>query len=210
MRKNKKSSKDSTLKNDLLNGLGELLVCFIIIALALVLAILLPTKNNDFELYLLISSVIFALAVGLGVFIYLLLRELKKSKNMRSPKIDTDEEAEFVHPAHQMKLRPAPFAAIQSGRKTLELRLNDEKRQKIKVGDTIVFTQTETGETLRAVVLSIRKYIDFEAMYAVEDPIAMGYGEGETVAPHDMSQYYEESEIKKYGTLAIEIKRIDT
>lgn len=111
---------------------------------------------------------------------------------------------------HLMKLQPAPFAAIQSGRKTLELRLNDEKRQKIKVGDTIVFTQTETGETLRAVVLSIHKYPDFEAMYGVEDPVAMGYNEGETANPKDMSQYYKEDEIKKYGTLAIEIKRIDT
>ncbi|MBQ9780389.1 MAG: ASCH domain-containing protein [Clostridia bacterium] len=110
---------------------------------------------------------------------------------------------------HVMKLKPAPFAAIQSGKKTLELRLNDEKRQKIKIGDTIVFTQTETGEPLRAVVSDIRKYPDFEAMYAVEDPLAMGYTEDETADPQDMKQYYEEKEIKKYGTLAIEIRRID-
>jgi len=110
---------------------------------------------------------------------------------------------------HLMKLQPAPFAAIQSGHKTLELRLNDGKRQKIKVGDTIVFTQTETGETLRAAVSDIRKYPDFEAMYGVEDPIAMGYSEGETADPKDMSQYYTEDEIKRYGTLAIEIKKIE-
>ena len=110
---------------------------------------------------------------------------------------------------HFMKLKPAPFAAIQSGHKTLELRLNDEKRQKIKIGDTIVFTQTETGETIRAVVSDIRKYPDFEAMYAVEDPLAMGYSEDETADPLDMKQYYEEKEIKKHGTLAIEIRRID-
>ena len=110
---------------------------------------------------------------------------------------------------HLMKLHPSPFAAIQSGKKTLELRLNDEKRQKIKIGDTIVFTHTETGENLRAVVLDIRKYPDFEAMYAVEDPVAMGYNEGETADPKDMSQYYKEDEIKRYGTLAIEIKKIE-
>ena len=110
---------------------------------------------------------------------------------------------------HLMKLQPSPFDAIQSGHKTLELRLNDGKRQKIKVGDTIVFTQTETGETLRAAVSDIRKYPDFEAMYGVEDPIAMGYREGETADPKDMSQYYKEDEIKRYGTLAIEIKKIE-
>ena len=111
--------------------------------------------------------------------------------------------------SHHMKLKPSPFAAIKNGKKTLELRLNDEKRKKIKIGDTIVFTQIETGETLRAVVLDIRKYPDFEAMYAAEDSIAMGYSEGETADPQDMKQYYEENEIKKYGTLAIEIRRID-
>ncbi|MBE6586653.1 MAG: ASCH domain-containing protein [Ruminococcaceae bacterium] len=209
MRKNKKSPKNSTLKNDLLNGLGELLVGFIIIALALVLAVLLPTQSNDFEFYLLIAGIIFALSVGLGVFIHLLVRELKKSKDMRSPKADTDEDTELVYPAHQMKLRPEPFTAIQSGQKTLELRLYDEKRQKIKIGDTIVFTQTETGEQLHVEVIGLRRYPDYEAMYAVEDPIAMGYNEGETADPKDMSQYYTEDEIKRYGTVAIEIRKID-
>ncbi len=124
----------------------------------------------------------------------------------------TEQQGEFtmsIPNTHLMKLRAAPFEAIQSGRKTLELRLYDEKRQMIKMGDTIVFTQTETGETIRAVVLDIRKYPDFEAMYAAENPMAMGYNEGETADPKDMSQYYTEDEIKRYGTLAIEIKKIE-
>ena len=110
---------------------------------------------------------------------------------------------------HAMKLRPIPFDAIQSGKKTVELRLYDEKRQKIKVGDIIFFVQTETEETIRAEVTGLRKYADFKALYAAENPTAMGYSEGETADPRDMSQYYDEVEIKKYGTLAIEIKRID-
>ncbi len=119
------------------------------------------------------------------------------------------EHTMSIPDTHLMKLRPIPFAAIQSGRKTLELRLNDGKRQKIKIGDTLVFTQTKTGETIRAVVVDIRKYPDFEAMYAAENPMAMGYNEGETADPKDMSQYYTEDEIKRYGTLAIEIKKIE-
>ncbi len=111
--------------------------------------------------------------------------------------------------AHQMKLKHIPFTAIQGGQKTLELRLYDEKRQKIKIGDTIVFTQTETGEQLHVEVIGLRRYPDYEAMYAAEDPIAMGYNEGETADPKDMSQYYTEDEIKRYGTVAIEIIKID-
>ena len=40
---------------------------------------------------------------------------------------------------HEMSLRPGPFAMIADGRKRYELRLHDEKRRAITVGDTITF-----------------------------------------------------------------------
>ena len=40
---------------------------------------------------------------------------------------------------HNMKLYQSPFDNISNGSKTIELRLNDEKRQKINVGDIIEF-----------------------------------------------------------------------
>ena len=48
-----------------------------------------------------------------------------------------------------MKLNASPFEMIKSGVKSIELRLYDEKRQKIKIGDTIIFTNTLTGEKIR-------------------------------------------------------------
>ena len=41
---------------------------------------------------------------------------------------------------HQMKLRSDPFERIKSGKKTIEIRLYDEKRRKIKEKDFIEFT----------------------------------------------------------------------
>ena len=38
---------------------------------------------------------------------------------------------------HEMSLWPGPFAKIADGTKRYELRLHDEKRRLIKVGDTI-------------------------------------------------------------------------
>lgn len=35
---------------------------------------------------------------------------------------------------HNMRLNPSPFEAIRSGKKTIEIRLNDEKRKQVKVG----------------------------------------------------------------------------
>ena len=43
---------------------------------------------------------------------------------------------------HQMQLQPEPFSMIKSGVKTIELRLYDEKRRKIRIGDEILFTNT--------------------------------------------------------------------
>ena len=36
---------------------------------------------------------------------------------------------------HEMKLALEPFVMIADGRKTIELRLYDDKRKKIKLGD---------------------------------------------------------------------------
>lgn len=44
---------------------------------------------------------------------------------------------------HVMNLTPAPMQEIRTGNKTIELRLNDEKRKQISVGDTIKFINTE-------------------------------------------------------------------
>lgn len=49
---------------------------------------------------------------------------------------------------HQMKLQNDPFQMIKKGQKTIEMRLYDEKRKLVQVGDNISFTNIESGETL--------------------------------------------------------------
>lgn len=110
-------------------------------------------------------------------------------------------------PTHSMSLNPAPFSSIRDGRKTVELRLNDGKRQQIRVGDRIRFTQTDSGEQMTVTVTDIRRYRDFEALYAAEDPLAMGYAAEDVPAPADMNQYYAQENIQRYGALAIEIRK---
>ena len=98
---------------------------------------------------------------------------------------------------------------IKCGRKTIELRLFDEKRQKIMVGDDIVFTETETGETLAVTVTGLHRFDSFGALFASLPLLRCGYTE-ETVAdakPSDMELYYSAEEQKKYGVIGIEIER---
>ena len=42
---------------------------------------------------------------------------------------------------HEMKLNENPFERMKNGPKTIEFRLNDEKRKKIKIGEKITFSK---------------------------------------------------------------------
>jgi ASC-1-like (ASCH) protein len=59
---------------------------------------------------------------------------------------------------HNMKLKEPYFTQVSNGIKTIEGRINDEKRQKIKVGDTIAFTSEETGEIVYKSVSSLKSF----------------------------------------------------
>lgn len=109
---------------------------------------------------------------------------------------------------HKMKLNPDPFEMICSGKKTIELRLNDEKRQKIKVGDRIEFTQTETGECLIVQIIAIHRFDSFAELYQKLPLLKCGYTKAdiETAKPEDMDLYYTPEQQEKYGVLGIELK----
>ena len=111
---------------------------------------------------------------------------------------------------HFMSLAPQPFEKIKTGAKTIELRLYDEKRQKIKVGDEIEFTQTQTGEKLVANVCGMHIFKDFGDLYSSLDLLKCGYDETtvKSAKPRDMNEYYSDEAIKKCGAVGIEIKLI--
>ena len=111
---------------------------------------------------------------------------------------------------HEMSLRPGPFGMIADGRKRYELRLLDEKRRLISVGDTITFTCTEDERTVLVRVMSLHSFATFADLYAALPLTQCGYTE-ENVAsadPHDMEKYYPPVKQAQYGVLGIEVERI--
>ena len=109
---------------------------------------------------------------------------------------------------HEMRLHNSPFNLIKSGTKTIELRLNDEKRSLIKVGDKIEFTNRITEEKIVVEVINLHNYDSFVELYKHFDKVSMGYDVDEEANPKDMEQYYSKEEQDKYGVLGIEIKLI--
>ena len=108
---------------------------------------------------------------------------------------------------HNMKLNAEPFAMIKSGKKTIELRLFDEKRKRINVGDSIVFTNNATGETLTRTVVKLHRFESFDALYKALPLLQCGYTK-ENVGradPSDMERYYSAQERAHYGVIGIEL-----
>jgi len=109
---------------------------------------------------------------------------------------------------HEMKLAPRFFFRMKEGRKTVELRLFDEKRQKIEVGDGIVFTCADgEGESLVRYALRLHRAKSFAELYEKIPLSAIGYTEEESASasPLDMRAFYSAADEEKYGVLAIEL-----
>ena len=65
---------------------------------------------------------------------------------------------------HEMGLQSKYFDYIKNGTKRIELRLFDEKRQKIRLGDIIEFTNPD-GEALAVKVVGLLRYGSFEDLF---------------------------------------------
>ncbi|WP_339261962.1 ASCH domain-containing protein [Lysinibacillus sp. FSL K6-3209] len=109
---------------------------------------------------------------------------------------------------HHMGIYDEYFISIKEGKKTIEVRLNDDKRRKIKVGDTVEFIRIpEKNETFRVQVTKLRKYDTFEAMYN-DIPFKEFDCEGWTMKEMLDSTYeiYTPEQEIKWGTIAITIR----
>lgn len=109
---------------------------------------------------------------------------------------------------HNMKLNPEPFELICSGEKTIELRLYDEKRKLLNIGDRIIFTDTEdNNRQLITTVKNLYKFDSFSQLYSTLPLLECGYTSLDinTAKPEDMEAYYSKELQNKYGVLGIEI-----
>ncbi|MDO9390695.1 MAG: ASCH domain-containing protein [bacterium] len=109
---------------------------------------------------------------------------------------------------HKMHLLSEPFEEMRSGSKVIEIRLNDEKRQKVKIGDTIVFHKLpEDGEKLSVRVLELLYYKDFKSLYQ-DVPFHQLGCSGKTMGWMLENTYkiYTREQEEKYGALGIRIE----
>lgn len=109
-----------------------------------------------------------------------------------------------------MGLYEKPFNAVKAGRKTVEVRLNDAKRRKIQIGDTIEFTLVpDKNQTLTVKVINLRQFSSFKEMY--ESIPASAFDTKHLTVEEMVEQTYDiytpERE-REWGTLAISVQVI--
>ena len=118
-------------------------------------------------------------------------------------------EANQAPATHEMSLRESPYRAVASGRKVMEMRLFDPKRQALRVGDTIRFSLVGGDEAVPAQVLGLHYFPSFHELYSTLIPrvgaMALGYADGDVPDPDDMLEYYSEDAIRRFGVVGIEI-----
>ena len=107
---------------------------------------------------------------------------------------------------HQLKLATEPFNAIISGDKTIESRLYDAKRQKIQIGDRIIFTNRDNSEqTVTAEVVGLLRYATFRDLFSHNNPRKFG-GDNVEWLENQISEFYSVEDQKIYGVIGIEFK----
>ena len=106
---------------------------------------------------------------------------------------------------HKMKLQESPFERIKNGTKTVEFRLYDEKRSKIKIGDQIEFSKLpDLQETILVDVLDLYREDTFENLFKKL------FDDNEEIKRKTsaMYQYYSHDEEKQYGVVGIKISLV--
>ena len=107
-----------------------------------------------------------------------------------------------------MNLQPKYFDFIKDGTKRIELRLYDEKRQSIQLGDIIEFAKSE-DEKFKAEVVGLLRYNSFADLFEDFDiSILADSSMTKQELLEVLGEFYTEEKQAEFGVIGIRIKLI--
>ena len=109
---------------------------------------------------------------------------------------------------HDSKLPLDPFERIKKGKKIIEVRLLDEKRKSIEIGDTISFFKLPNlEESIKTKVIGLSRFNSFKDFFSFFRTKPFGHPENMSIEEQvsGMRNAYSEEEEKKLGVLGIHI-----
>jgi hypothetical protein len=106
---------------------------------------------------------------------------------------------------HKMNLQDKYFDFIKNGTKRIELRLNDEKRQQIKIGDSIEFSNEK--DKFIAKVIGLLEYQDFKTLF---NDFGIEILADKTMTKQELldvlSEFYTPEKQEKFGVIGIRVE----
>ncbi len=107
-----------------------------------------------------------------------------------------------------MKLATNPFEKIVSGKKIIESRLYDEKRQQINLGDQIEFSCADDAtKKVLTNVKALYRYNFFNDLFTDFSAEYFG-GSSKDALLKEIEVFYSKEEQAKYGVLGIKIELV--
>ena len=107
-----------------------------------------------------------------------------------------------------MNLQPKYFDFIKDGTKRIELRLYDEKRQLIQLGDIIEFAKSD-DEKFKAKVIGLLRYNSFADLFEDFDiSILADSSMTKQELLNVLGEFYSEERQAEFGVIGIRIKLI--
>ena len=114
-----------------------------------------------------------------------------------------------VNMEHELKLQPRYYEYILNGSKDIEIRLYDEKRQKINIGDIIIFKkEPELNESFKVKVVGLLRYENFDSLFndfTIDRLADKSMKKSELL--EELEKFYTKEKQKEYGVLGIRIAK---
>ena len=108
-----------------------------------------------------------------------------------------------------MSLNAEPFELIKAGKKTIEVRLYDEKRKKVRPGDYIIFSKLPNKTVhIKVEVIGLSIFKSFKDLFSNLDKYRFGHNENLTIEDQIAKQriHYSVEEEQANGVVGIHIK----
>ena len=112
---------------------------------------------------------------------------------------------------HILKLQPEYFNYIQNGTKRIELRLYDEKRQKIQIGDSIIFKkEPDLDVSMEVKVVGLIRYDTFDKLIQDFDiKLLADSSMSKEELLNALQEFYTQDMQKQYGVIGIRIEMLE-
>ena len=109
---------------------------------------------------------------------------------------------------HEMKLKSVYFDKIKNGKKIYEIRLNDEKRKNINIGDVVIFKKEPN--LIENIQTKVKDLIYFNNFYEMTNTLPLEKLGFENLSKEEVEKiyhsFYSTEDELRFGVVAIKIE----